>query len=231
MADTINDHVAVVQTMLGNRTDLASGSPSQIAVWLKNAYLELAYNYSFAELETTVDGLVTVPGIDTIDYPAQLTRVKAITFYRDDDTAIAPEWKDMKFLRAFSKNAASNQGSPAVVTNFGTKIFMRPFPDVAYDCIIDGWGAPEIQSDVVSTTINLPLDWLEILEYSAALRGHVSLLERDRAMEIQQYLFGFKTDTGKQVPGVITNRLTRRQAEAPYSDYGMQPRSVKRSYT
>jgi hypothetical protein len=66
----------------------------------------------------------------------------------------------------------------------------------------------------------------------AALRGHVSLIERDKGKELQELLFGYSVPTsGKQIPGLIATMYTRRQSQAPYMDYNIQPRQTKKSYT
>jgi hypothetical protein len=78
----------------------------------------------------------------------------------------------------------------------------------------------------------VPDDWLEIIDLGAILRGHISLIERDKAQEIQQLLFGYTAQsTGKLVPGLIAINWTRQQAQAPQTDWGIQPRQTKRSYT
>lgn len=230
MADTIANHVAAVQALLGNRADLASGAPSRIANWLKSALIELCFNNDFAELEGSIPTQLT-QGADTYIYPPTMRKLKCVTLYVGQagaQNSIVPEYKDMKTIRQFSPD---DEGVPGVVCDQGNKLIFRPVPDQNYDMVWDGILKPVITANVVDTIINLPDDWLEILEYSAAIRGHSELLENDKLRAKMELLFGFKTDTGKQVPGLVTNRQTRRQAQASMMDYGLQPRNTRRSYT
>lgn len=230
MADTINNHVAAVQALLGNRADLSSGAPSRIANWLKSALIELCFNNDFAEIEGSIQSQLT-PGLDTYVYPPTMRKLKSIAIYvgqAGSQNSIVPDYKDMKTIRQFSP---TDEGVPGVVCDQGNKLIFRPVPDQPYDMVWDGILKPVISANVVDTVVNLPDDWLEILEYSAAIRGHSELLENDKLRAKMELLFGFKTDTGKSVPGLVTNRQTRRQAQASMMDYGLQPRNARRSYT
>ena len=75
--------------------------------------------------------------------------------------------------------------------------------------------------------INLPDDWLEILDYEAQMRGFIDLQEPDKAAGVRQLLYGNPKKPG--MPGLIKQRLTRIQAEYENANYGIRPR--KQRYT
>jgi hypothetical protein len=128
-------------------------------------------------------------------------------------------------------------------------LYVRPYCDTnIYTFLADLWlkpvqivgqDAPDASpaytslgsADIGATEIQVPDDWLEIVDLGAILRGHISLLERDKAAEVQQLLFGLTIPTtGKMVPGLIAVMWNRRQAQAPAMDYNIQPRQPKRTY-
>jgi len=241
---TFQDHLNRVALVLGNRNDLLAGTPSRIMGWIRDSYINLAMSYEHDTLEQTTTGQLAA-GTDNIPYPADARAIDAITLYdTNSGVAIQPDFKDMQYLRMFN-TLATAQGPPSVWAPQNGKIYFRPIPKNTYSLIIDYWQLPQIQdpngnvvnpyesgTDISATPVLLPYDWLEILDYGAEMRGHAELLEREKAQEIQQLLFGFTIPlTGKFVPGMIGQILMRRQAQAPRSDYGIQPRTPKRSFT
>lgn len=261
MSDILANRRAYVAAALGARSDLSAqglnGAPSRIDQWIWQSYLNLGMTYPFEQAEDTVKGQWTT-GMDFIAYPPQARRFNSIAFYQQNGTAIRIAWKDIAYLRRYPSGAATipvinpllSVGPPSVVAPFGEKLFVRPYADAnIYNFIGDLWlkpsqtigeDAPEASppyvslgsADIGATEILVPDDWLEIVDMGAILRGHISLIERDKAAELQALLFGYTIPTtSKQVPGLIAVMWTRRQAQAPAMDYNIQPRQPKRSYT
>jgi hypothetical protein len=108
---------------------------------------------------------------------------------------------------------------------YGNQIIVRPIPDRTYNVVYDYWQLPQISSPVSATPLLVPDDWLEIVDLGALMRGFRGLLERDKARELQELLYGYKTPSGKQVPGYITYRQTQQQAGSEFENYGLQPRT------
>lgn len=261
MSDILANRRPYVLAALGNRSDIgaqgAFGGPSRIDNWIWQSYLNLGMTYPFEQAEDTVSGQ-WVTGMDFISYPPQARRFDSIQFYQPNGTAIKISWKDIQYLRRYPasnvtipvSNGLLSVGPPSIVAAFGEKLFVRPYADtVTYSWIGDIWlkpqqivgeSAPDASppyvslgaADIGATEIQVPDDWLEIIDMGAILRGHVSLIERDKAQELQQLLFGFAMpQSGKMVPGLIAQMWNRRQAQAPIMDYNIQPRQPKRSYT
>lgn len=228
---TLGSRVPYVQFKLGNRTDLAAvpaGLPaSRIAIWLRDAYISLSWGNPFAELETSIQ-LVTEAGQDSYPYSDNFRAIRNLVIYRPDGTVITPSTKDIGSIRQMN---SINQGAPAIWCDFGKFIYFRPVPDASYTCLVDYWAKPTITADVLSTLIQMPDDWLEVLDYGAALRGYTELQEPDKAKQTQELLFGYvNPQTGHMVQGIVQNLMNRTQATDPYKDWGLTPKGLVQSY-
>jgi len=223
---TIADRTTRVMLMLGNRSDLVtSPTPAagdRIVGWVQDAYTEIAMGYPFEELEDSIpDQFVT--SIDTYNYPTAVRAVKTLTGVKSDGTTW-PIWKrDIRVIDRYS--STTNVGPPSIYAPFKKQIIVRPVPDTVYDFIWRVWLKPSFADDIVSTELLVPDDWLEIIDYAAALRGHTELLERDKAAEINRLLFGgFNPGTGKPMPGLIRQKMLLFTAESVAAEYPIQPR-------
>lgn len=215
---------------LGNRQDLDSGAaPTRLDRWCRDAYIDLCACVRFDTLKTTKNAqTVTGVGSDIISWPADARAIDYITMVdpNSNNTQVLDE-KDIKYIRQFTAPGTS-PSIPSVFAMWGTKVVVRPVPDKPYTIIWDYWQKAQILNPVASTLLNIPDDWLEIFDYMVMIRGHVALLERDKAMEIQQYLYGFKTQMGgKMVPGVIAAKMTMNQAMSPKRDFGITPKIMR----
>jgi len=226
---------ARVLLALGNRSDLAAITnppiPSRLDQWLADSYTEVGMGYSFSEAELSITGQV-VQGQDSYAFPDDARAILSNMFYRLDGTPVQPQVKDIQTIRQFQQN---KQGPPSILGYFALQVFMRPTPDQTYNTVIDYWQKPQINNvlgDLGLTELNVPDDWLEIIDYGAMMRGHAELQEPEKAANLQQILYGtIDPNTHKTVGGMMAAKMTRRQAHAPVMDYGMRPSQAKRSYT
>lgn len=217
---------------LGNRTDIDNGVPSRLDKWYRDSYIELCMNVPLETLEISSPDQF-VQGTDTYDLPNDARLPKCITlntsdgdFSQADTSVITLDYKDINYIRQMT---SQSPGPPAVYTLYGNQLIVRPVPDKQYSIIWDYWQLPQISDPVADTPLDVPLDWLEIVDMGALLRGFKALLERDKARELQELLYGFKTPAGKVVPGYITYRQTQQQAGSEWENYGLAPRN--RRYT
>ena len=232
---TIADRKPDALLELGNRADLDTGALSRLDKWYRDSYIELAMNVPFETLEFSVPSQFQ-EDVDTYAMPAGARWPKCITMNTQLGQSLEPtsggltvitlDYKDITYIRQMTAQAP---GPPSVYTIFGNQVIVRPVPDNNYATIWDVWQLPIISDPVSKTPLLVPLDWLEIVDMGALMRGFKALLERDKARELQELLYGFKTPTGKVVPGYITFRQTQEQAGSPWENYGITPR--KRSYT
>jgi hypothetical protein len=214
--------------MLGGRTDLSA----RVIQWLADGYLELGWNYPFETLEDTiVDTTSAGVGSGEMLFPDPARGIMSITLRRPDGITIPLKFKDVPWINRYPTGPGFCS-VPAVYATHNTKILLRPEPDASYDLLEEVWLKPVIAEPPEDTDLLIPDDWLEILDYLAAMRGHVELLERDKANEIHALLYGYRDlETKQKTPGLIHSRMLRRQAQAPAYDYGLQPQTLRRGYT
>lgn len=215
---------------LGNRADLDTApAPSRLDKWMRDAYLSIGMKYSFSEMEISIQ-TNAVQNIDSIDYPADCRVLKALTFYKSDGSAIPVEIKNIAYVRKYPTTnipGVTNTpplGPPSIAAPFGDKIYIRPVPDQNYTGFLDYWQKPQIAAAIADTDILLPDDWMELLDYFTQLRAFHALRQTEVAQQIQQLLYGYRTDQNRMVPGLIAEAETRRQQQAKWMDYGIQPR-------
>jgi hypothetical protein len=227
---TIGSRVSTVASLLGGRTDLNTN----ISGWIANTYRDLANSIPFETLEATQAPTPCVPNSDTLDYPPDARAIKSITmgFPVGLPTSQRPLYK--RNAAIIDRYATTPTGVPSIWAPFGSQIVLRQVPDQPYPLTIRYWLKvtldPTAAVGVINATvINLPDDWLEIVDYGSQMRGYMDLQEPDKAMAIRTLLYG---DPGnrKKNPGIIKQRLTRIQAEYMDSNYGVRPRLTRYTY-
>lgn len=224
---------------LGNRTDINVGSgtstPSRLDIWYRNSYIELCMNVPLETLEVLGFEGQFVQGQQVYPLPPDARFPNCITMNTSGgdftnaytQSVITIEYTDIKVIRQMT---SQSPGPPAVFALFNNQLIVAPTPDQNYYYLLDYWQLPQIgdQNGVVANTqLLVPMDWLEIVDMGALMRGFKALLERDKARELQELLYGFKTQSGKQVPGYITYRQTQQQAGSEHENYALQPRMRK----
>lgn len=234
---TITNRVNNVAMKLGNRQDLLQPAPnsgnaySRIAGWLRDAYISVAFAHTFEQAEQTIQ-ITLVPNNDTYAYPDTVRAIKSLVGKNQTTGApIIVDWKDIEYIRRYASQYVPPNtpfvGVPSIVAPWANTIIFRPVPDGngPYIFYMDCWMKPVITPDIVSTQLQVPDDWLEVLDYDAAMRGHIELLERDKAAEVTKLLYGYTDpNSGAKITG-ITDRLGNRlQAQKPYMDWGLQPK-------
>jgi len=220
---TISDRLPVVRGLLGGRED----KDTEIANWIANAYQSLGSSLPFETLEDTATP-VTVAGTDNYPYPSTARGIKSIVIG-------IPAANPQSFPPLIKKNMAlldrygPQPGTPSLWAPFGGNYFLRQVPNDSYSLTIRFWIRPQIQrltgtqNADPATTLFVPDDWIEILDYSSQLRGYMDLQEFDKAQVIRVLLYGDPANTKKE-PGLIKANLRRIQAEHENNQYGLRPR-------
>ena len=224
---TILDRAPEVIAMLGNRTDITS----RVYQWISDAYVELAMGYKFEELEDTRMPL-TSAWVDTYPYDTDVRAVKTLSITFNLGT---PAQTQRRLWRRNIRNIDrySNQpGSPAVYAPYNRSAILRPVPDQSYQMTWRVWLKPAIDPTIQNTILNVPDDWLEIIDYAAAMRGWTKLMEFDKSQAIFAMLFGGGEDqkTKKPYPGLIKGKMLLRQAESEDDNYPISPRVRRYSH-
>ena len=223
---TLGDFVAPVAYNLGNRTDLTSGAPSKVAVWLQQAYQHVTMSYPFEELQFTFDDTF-LQGIDTYDYPADARAIVTLSLtFPGTLQAQQPIYRrDIRLVRRY---ANAIQGPPSIYAPFNRKILVRPVPDRTYPFKWDFWQLPQITANITDTIVLTPGDWDEIIQYIATMYGHMSLMERDKANDLHTLLYG--DPKNQEQPGIIKTRLLIHAAESYDSEYSIRARIRRYSH-
>ena len=233
---TIAQRTGDVALELGGRSDITAGSPSRVDVWYKNSYISIAMGFNFEQLEDSVTEEMS--STFQFAFPATARAINSLVFYDQNGGVTRPKFTDIESLRRSGDFAGVTSlpltpGVPGMYTLYeGNLLFSPPFDAGPYQMVLDLWDKPVIANPVSNTVINVPDDWLEAVDYGAIMRGHIFLGEPDKAMNVQRLLYGY-TDpgSGKYIPGMLSNLQTRKQANAPARDYGLQPRGSRMSYT
>ncbi len=213
---TIADREPRVTFSLGNRTDLQS----RIFGWLKDTYTEFAMAYPFEELEDTIEDQL-VASIGEYDYPEEARAIKAVTVVFSDGSTRRLRRKHIRNIERYSTNSDSR---PAIYAPFSDQIHVRPVPDTSETFRWRIWKKPVIEDPLEDTVIELPDDWLELVDYGAMMRGFADLQEFDKAAGLQRVLYGgVNPSTGAFIKGLINTRLRRKQAESTDSEFAIRP--------
>jgi len=213
----ITDRADGVKQKLGNRSDLTT----RIYLWLRDAYIELAMAYPFDELLSTYDG-VTIGGTSetgTYTYPTGTRAIRSLAII--DTSTKQSTTLARKNIREIDNYSTTTKTKPSIyctwvlqTPSFVRQVLIRPLADKVYTMRWRIWLLPTISGTVQNTELAVSDDWLEIVDYCAALRGFTELLEHDRATAIRDLLYGFiDPRSGKRQPGLIASRMTGMQAE------------------
>jgi hypothetical protein len=195
---------------------------SRIRGWLRDAYLDIAYGFNFEELEDTSDD-VTVKGSDTYDYPSTARAIRCLSILDSNGSPKELDQKNINYVRRI----AAKEGKPSIYAPFKRTVILRSVPDKAYTLRWDFYVKPTIETNIETTDLLVPDDWLVIIDNLAAAYGFMALKERDKAKEQMLLLYG--DPKNPHSPGLIKAKLNRRAQEAPARNYGIGPRV--RSYT
>ncbi|KKK47033.1 hypothetical protein LCGC14_3159280 [marine sediment metagenome] len=228
----ISDRLPLVKTKLGEKT----GIDTKIHQWIRDAFIEFAMATPFEELlsskdQTTTTG-ATLGTDDIYDYPDNCRAIKSIHMLRTDGSSYELRRKNTKYLDKYNTNST---GPPTIYApwsvqpqaSFKRQIIVRPMPGatVTYTLRWRFWQMPIIDGTLADTYLTVPLDWLEIIDYGAAMRGFQDLLMFDRAMITHAFLYGgYDPETHFKTPGIIKQRMTAMIAESEAEEYGIRPR-------
>jgi hypothetical protein len=233
--------IATLEPNVIKKVENRTTEAANVDRWIRDALVEIAgnsdYKDDFDELEVlgpTYNLTIGVqpydfsnflnPGdynLGTLDFmiwidPPNNTKRKQLmpTHYQDAD----------KYLQA--------QSIPAEWFRFADQVLFTPPPNNTYQVqarILRQHPITDYEntsSQLSTTVILLPREWNEILEWAAAMRGFMELLEYEKAANIRQLLYGDPKHPEK--PGLIEGVKKRRKREGFRQTVGLRP--IIRSY-
>jgi hypothetical protein len=193
------------------------------------AYLNLGRTYELEtlevgplEIDTPSDGVTQYSPI-----PDDCRAISQVSIDISGQGKYVPMYPtDYRYIR---RTTSVSPGRPARYARWGNQLWYDRIPDQTYPVQLSYWQKPQIVfdesdtvSDVETTPLLLPDDWFELLDYMATYRGWDYLEDALKVMETKALIWGDPTDPRKG-PGMLKALLTARQAEAPSSEYGIQP--------
>jgi hypothetical protein len=194
--------------VLGPTFNLTGGS--SIAAGAVQEYSFTNIISQFNEQNMADYNLSTLDILIWIDYPTNNNRRRLnYTSYQASDkvpqyTSLPSEW--YRFGYNFGV-------SPAPSMNYQVQArYLRRHP------FIDYFNA---QGLLNTTPVLLPAEWYEVIEWAAAMRGFMELLEYERANEIHTMLYGDPKEPGN--PGLIKNIKSRRRRENWRQQQSLRP--------
>jgi|SRR5215472_2056861 len=243
---TISDRRGIVQVYLSNRADLAVKSstlPSpfnnrpMIDHWLMESYLDLGNNYDFEDME--VGPFFTACAGDNITqyipFPGDVRAIKQVMISPTFDNRWYP-LLGPKNIKVITRTTIVSPGRPSQWARFGYNLWFDRIPDRSYPIMLFYWQKPQIvydssltsQSDVDTTPLLMPDDWLEILDREAELRGWIYLQNNDKINRARTLIYGDPKDPTN--PGLIKEKQMCRTAERIDQDYAFDPVRIQCTY-
>jgi hypothetical protein len=176
---------------------------------------------------TETPALVTVANVDSYDYPTSARAIKACTLVFQN----VPRPVRKKNIEYIDNYPVTSPGTPVIWAPYHYQQVFRPVPDLVYTIIRRFWIKPVVDftstTTINATTLLVPDDWLEVVDYTAAIRGFDELQNQQKGQETRVILFG--DPKHPEQPGLIKQRLQQIESENMNSDYGM--RMKLRPYT
>ncbi len=168
--------------------------------------------YDEANIINVGDALIkTLDILIWVDFPTNTVRKQLNpSMYQDSDKfqsfpSLPQDWYRFAGLIGFEPSPDKNYSVQARV--------MRRHP------ITDYFNASGLLN---TTAILLPPEWFEILEWAAAMRGFMELLEFEKASEIRTMLWG-DPEKPNDNPGLIASVKTKRRQEAWMQQQPLRP--------
>ncbi len=197
---TINDLLPDVQLLLQNRTDLGNYSPEK---FMRKAIQELTQAYPFEELRTVgpqqflTVGQFQYPVTFFVNAGEDYRQLHALNIFVDptQNTVAYPLHYDTP--TAIQTLLFIPGGLPARWTRFGQNIWVGPKPGQRYTMFMVYQRAhPFNETNLASSPIYMPPDWLEAVEYATAYRLAAGPLRwPDMAAQLRAMLYGDPNDT------------------------------------
>lgn len=229
MATLISDLVTEVMAKLENRTDATT--QARAAIWIRDALLEIGANPTlrddFKELEvqgpTFVLTALTREYAETNILPATTASIATldIILWTDPPGNTNTIRLNPTHYQEADRYTQLTKSQPTDWYRFANNIGFIPTPSLAYQVQARIMQMHPLSGTLASTTILLPVDWNEVLVWSAVERGFMELLEFEKAAGVHKMLFGDPKRPGE--PGLMYSRKKTRKREGFRDSVGLRP--------
>ena len=233
----IRDFIQGVTDKLRGRDDIVDRIPN----YIRSAILDLSQNYEFEELR--VKGPLTNFIVNQSSYPKKGSNCifinpgdDAITFivtwfvyYSTTVTIGQSTGMEIKARTPRVVEPTSMiSGIPTYYTIIGNEILVGYLPNQAYATQMryQRQHPFSLGTQLINSTVFMPDDWKEIIEYAAAEKGCDDIGMNDIGILYHQKIYG---NPQKKVPGIIAERQSQQQRNLTYNETQLRP--VVKRYT
>lgn len=230
---TIGDLIPNVISKLSNRTVPAN----KCVKWIQDAVKDITASFPFTELQVTGPTLQLTIGqpeylkrafLNANDIDA--TNIDSFFLYisGSSGTGYPLKYRTIPTVEAMMKIA----GQPVYWSRHGAFIYVAPMPSVAYYVFQRYQQRHPFTDNPINDTIRIADDWLEIVEYGAAMRGAWDERMYDYNKEVKVLLYGdpeFQRtgSLGQGQPGLIHAKTSQRARDMSNNERQMQPRVAR----
>lgn len=230
---TIGELIPNVISKLSNRTV----PQAKCVKWIQDAVKDITASYPFTELQVT--GPTVQLTINLAEYgkraflnPNDLDATNIDSFFLyingSSGTGYNLKYRTVPTIEAMMKIA----GQPVHWSRHGSNIYVAPMPQVAYYVFQRYQQRHPWTDSPVNDTIRIADDWLEIIEYAAAMRGAWDERMYDYNKEVKILLYGdpefqLNGSMGKGQPGLIHAKTSQRARDMSNNERQMQPRVAR----
>jgi len=230
---TINDLIPAVQAILQNRSDVSesqSNPEMRPSTWIAKAITNLTGKYIFEELRVIGPTVNVGPGLG-LNGSNYLYPVKYFLQPGDDYTFTAtsmvifldPPSNTVSYPMDYMQPKAITPlvnipgGVPFKYTRYGSNFWFGVQAGQNYQIYYPYQRKHPFEAKLPASTVFMPDDWIEAVEWSAAERGAQVLRWNDQATFIHNTLFGdpeFQMSGGvKGRPGLLAGLLLQQERD------------------
>jgi hypothetical protein len=154
-----------VRDYLGDRSDL---SAVKIQASINRIYKQMGLAFQFHELEYEDTSITTVSGTESYSITAISPVPRAIVSFVDTTNRQQLERKD-RFWLGRQDRSAGQEARPLYWARFGSKLYLNPIPDGAYNTELLYVGLPvDMASDSAEPVY--PEEWHEVIALMTSMR-------------------------------------------------------------
>jgi hypothetical protein len=230
---TIGDLIPNVVSKLSNRTV----PPAKCVKWIQDAVKDITASFSFTELQLkgpTVQLTINESAYDKRFFlnsnDIDATNIDSFFFYisGNSGTGYNLKYRTVPTIEAMMKIA----GQPVYWSRHGKVILLAPMPQQAYYVFQRYQERHPWTDNPINDTIRIADDWLEIVEYAAAMRGAWDERMYDYNTQVKTLLYGnaeFQRtgSKGEGQPGLIHAKCSQQSRDMSNNERQIQPRVAR----
>ena len=240
---TISSLVNKVKAALQNRSDVGetnSNTEMRASAWIRDTLRELSASYPFPQLQIFGPLVTIAPGLgwqgSNYMYPISMFLNPGDDYTLSEDPAIfltPAQAQSVGLVATTSETVAYPMdymsvkaiqsllfipgGVPFKYTRYGGMFWFGSQPGQNYNVYLPYQQRHSFNSDLLTTPVRVPVDWLDIVAYAAAERGAIAFRWNDQASFIHTILYGdadFQRSGGVEGrPGLLAGKVFQQERD------------------